>query len=569
MLRAFSFLGVKRRIFLLAWLLTCAELLTFFATPILYRELALLITEEGSRTSITTIFGMFAILLLLTPVITLGWYIKRSCTAYGTGEMRKAVFYHMQRLPLVTFNKRNQGDYISRLSTDITIASNVFNSFALTGLVRFVIFTGSSWLILLWLDWRFFLVGFLLSLWAIFVSVVFNPKVRFLELEALEETAQSTSFLMETLRALPIIRVFLLAPKLIEKYRIICKKVAKRRALSASLHGVTDGLIYVSCFCAQPIGFILGVVLVINGESSIPQVVFLAGIMGVMAEGLRNFSGFTRFIQPSLVASKRVFAILDEKIENEKIEDESDITSEEAISMENVTFSYDETPILKGLNLKVKKGETIAIVGSSGGGKTTLLKLLQGLFEHEKGHVKIFGKNIISVSSVNLRRIFSYVPQGASVYDCSIAENIGFGKENATQEEIEEAAKIASIHDFIISLPNGYNTKVNEQGTKISGGQRQRIAIARAVLRDAPILLLDEATSALDSEIEREVQASLNEYMREKTVLVVAHRLSTVINADRILIVEDGVVKEEGSHKTLLQTSEIYKTLYSKFISKK
>jgi ATP-binding cassette subfamily B protein len=236
------------------------------------------------------------------------------------------------------------------------------------------------------------------------------------------------------------------------------------------------------------------------------------------------------------------------------------------IVFKSVTFSHsdsDDAALFKKLNIHIKPGEKIGLVGHSGGGKSTLTKLIMRLMDIDKGHILIDGQDISKVRQNDLRKYVSYVPQEPIMFHRSLAENIAYGAPVASQQEIEAAAKMANAHDFIISLPEGYDTLVGERGVKLSGGQRQRVAIARAMLKNAPILLLDEATSALDSESESLIQDALWKLIKHKTAIVIAHRLSTIQKMDRILVLENGEVVEEGSHNELIKNDGIYAELWS------
>lgn len=237
----------------------------------------------------------------------------------------------------------------------------------------------------------------------------------------------------------------------------------------------------------------------------------------------------------------------------------------DAILWKDVHFSYSaEREVLKGISFQIKKGQMVAFAGGSGEGKSTIARLLYGLYRKESGSYQLFGKDVEQWSLREWRDCFSVVSQNVFLLPQSVAENVACGKEGAAREEIEEACRAADIHDFIMSLPQGYDTQVGELGVKLSGGQRQRISIARAFLKNAPILLLDEPTSAIDTETEAEIQKAITRVARDKTVIVMAHRLSTIQNADCIYVVENGAIAESGTHRELLARNGIYAGLYGK-----
>ena len=256
--------------------------------------------------------------------------------------------------------------------------------------------------------------------------------------------------------------------------------------------------------------------------------------------------------------------LISDPLEIEDLKNTKALTvSRGTIELRNVTFSYNKKPVLTNISLKIFGGEKVGLVGSSGGGKTTFVNLICRLFDPEMGAIYIDDTSIKEVSQNSLREAMAYIPQDPMLFHRSIMENIRYGKLNATEEEIKQAAKLAYCEDFITKMPEGYNTLVGERGLKLSGGQRQRIAIARAYLKNAPILIMDEATSALDSQTEQAIQESMRGLMEGKTVIVVAHRLSTLLSMDRILVFNKGVIAEEGSHKELLEKKGIYAKLWA------
>ena len=233
----------------------------------------------------------------------------------------------------------------------------------------------------------------------------------------------------------------------------------------------------------------------------------------------------------------------------------------QGISFENIEFSYDDSPLLSDFNLSVKKGEMVALVGESGSGKTTLANLLNRFYDVDKGQVNIDGINIKDLTKENLRKLVGIVTQEAILFNDTVANNLCLGKPNASEEEMIQAAKIANAHEFILALPQGYQTNIGDRGGKLSGGQKQRLSIARAILKNPAILVLDEATSALDSASEKLVQEALEKLMKDRTSLVIAHRLSTIQKADKIVVMDKGKIVEQGNHKALMEKDGAYKAL--------
>ena len=304
---------------------------------------------------------------------------------------------------------------------------------------------------------------------------------------------------------------------------------------------------------------------VINGVWTLGD--FTAFILAVqqMYQPIKNFSQLNSTIQASVSASERVFEILDEEVKILDLPDAKPLdTFSKDITYKNVSFEYEENkPILKDINLNIKKGQTVAFVGASGSGKSTIANLILRFYDVNSGEILIDGTDIRNITLESLRDKIGVVSQDVFLFNDSIRYNIAYGKLDATDEEIEIAAKAANAHKFISKMPDGYKTLIGERGMKLSGGEKQRIAIARAMLKNPPILVLDEATSALDSESEKLVQEAIETLMKNGTVILIAHRLSTVINADQIIVIDKGTIAEVGKHQELLDRNGIYTKLYN------
>jgi ATP-binding cassette subfamily B protein len=311
-----------------------------------------------------------------------------------------------------------------------------------------------------------------------------------------------------------------------------------------------------------------GLYLLLNNQISLGAILAVIFLQGNASFLFENIGRFISDVQKSLAGAIRVFEILDMSTENDYKPDLFDNSSlsnrhkDEMIKLENAEFSYKENKVLDNVSLSIAKGSVTALVGPSGGGKSTIIKLIMGFYQLNSGKLIVSEKPVNNYTLEQLRSQIAYVPQNAYLFYGTILENISYGKDNASQEEIIEAAKAANAHDFIMQMPNGYETLVGERGESLSGGQRQRVAIARAILKDSPILLLDEATSALDSESEQLVQDALNKLMKGRTTLVIAHRLTTVTHADKIYVLENGKVVECGTNKELLAKEGLYSKLY-------
>lgn len=285
--------------------------------------------------------------------------------------------------------------------------------------------------------------------------------------------------------------------------------------------------------------------------------------LALLRQPLKSLNDVNVSLQRAWAAASRIFEILDQAPAIQESKNSFDLPPiENEIRFDRVNFKYEDQAVLHDVSFAIKKGETVALVGSSGSGKSTLLNLLPRFYDVEQGGVKIDGVDIRLVTLSSLRDQISYVSQEVFLFHDTIESNIAFGNRFKSFADIEEAAKVANIHDFIMTLPEKYQTIVGDRGVRLSGGERQRVSIARAVLKDSPILMLDEATSSLDSESEKVVQEALDRLMTGRTTLVVAHRLSTIQQADRIIVIEDGIIAEEGSHSQLLSKNGVYAKLY-------
>lgn len=478
-------------------------------------------------------------------------------------NLRSSVFNSVMNLHLGYFSNERKGDIISKVSSDVQVVQ-----YSVTGTLQ-VVFKEPLTLIA-YLAWLFNISPSLTmySLLVIPVSAFIISRI----IKRLKQQAKQSqqvygnmiSYLDEALSGIKIIKAFNATTFIKNKfdkenkhYSDITKSMARRQQLAppvSEFFGVT----MVACIV------LYGGNLVLNKTSPLSPaqfVTFIAIFSQVMRPAKAISDSFSN-IHSGIAAGERVLSLIDEK---PLITDSPDAVTvagfNDAIRFEDVSFAYQEKPVLNHINLVVPKGKTVALVGPSGGGKSTMMDLIPRFMDPQQGSITVDGKNIKDVTADSLRGLMGVVNQDSVLFNDTIYNNIAFGKPDAKREDVEAAARIANAHNFILETENGYETNVGDRGTKLSGGQRQRICIARAVLNNPPIMLLDEATSALDTESEKLVQDALNNLMKNRTSLVIAHRLSTIQNADIIAVLENGKLIEQGTHMELINHNGVYRKL--------
>ena len=513
-------------------------------------------------------------MLMMIPLIVIAVFLVKGVAAYGSyyllnhvGQsvimrLRNRLYNHMQDLPLAFFQREKTGDLMSRITNDVTIISSMFTS-AITGSIRDCFTIIGLLFVTFYLIPKLAIYAFVLLPIAAFPIFHFGRKVRRVRLGAQEAMANMNAFLQETLLGTKIVKAFGMEDH--EKNRFAGKsrkifrlemKEARVRAMSSPMMELLGGI---------GIAFIIwfGGKSVIAGTYSFGTFMSFLTAVGLLYEPLKKLSKLNNSIQRGLAAIERIFDILERK--SDIIEAATPVQIKPGphrIVFDNVSFKYDTTMVLQNIDLTVKTGEIIALVGMSGGGKTSLVNLIPRFYDVTEGAVVIDGVDIRNTSIKSLRQQIAIVTQEPILFDDTVRSNIAYGCQDATEQEIIQASKDAYAYDFIKSFPQMFDTSVGELGGRLSGGQKQRLCIARALLKDAPILILDEATSSLDSESEALVQKALGNLMKGRTTFIIAHRLSTIGYAHRIIVIGDGRIVEEGVHEQLLARQEQYYKLY-------
>lgn len=479
-------------------------------------------------------------------------------------DIRIMVYSKVMSLPLGFFSEERKGDIIARMSGDVGEVENSITS-SLDMLIKNPILIVMYFGTLIITSWQLTLFTLLVVPGMGWIMGKVGKKLKRQSLEAQAKWSDTMSQLEETLGGLRIIKAFIAEQKMINRFtecsnefRDATNRVAMRQALAHPMSEFLGTLLIVVVLW-------FGGSLILGNHSSIdaPTFIFYMVILYSVINPLKEFSKAGYNIPKGLASMERVDKIL--KAENKIVEipNPKPLNGlEEQVEFKDISFSYDgKKEVLQHINLTVPKGKTVALVGQSGSGKSTLVDLLPRYHDVQEGTITIDGVNIKDVRISDLRSLIGNVNQEAILFNDTFFNNIAFGVENATMEQVIEAAKIANAHDFIMEKEDGYHTNIGDRGSKLSGGQRQRISIARAILKNPPILILDEATSALDTESERLVQEALERLMKTRTTIAIAHRLSTIKNADEICVLYEGEIVERGKHEELLEKDGYYKRL--------
>lgn len=478
-------------------------------------------------------------------------------------NLRRTVFNNVMNLHLGYFNNERKGDIISKVSSDVQVVQ-----YTVTNTLQVVF---KEPLQLLFYIFVLFSISVKLTLFSLLVipvsGFIISKIVKRLKQQATaahESFAKMIGFLDESLSGIKIIKAFNATERVKSKfdaenhfYSHLNRRMARRQQLASPVSQALGILVVV-------IIVLYGGSLVINGskEFTASDFIMYIAVFSQVMQPVKAISDSFSGIHSGIAAGERVMALIDTKPEMVNKADAVELKDfNQSIVLENVSFNYSEKQVLKNINLTINKGETLAMVGPSGGGKSTLMDLLPRFHDPKSGTMKIDGIDYKDLTVESIRNQMGTVNQESFLFNDTIFNNIAFTKPDATKEEVIAAAKIANAHDFILQAENGYETFVGDRGNRLSGGQRQRICIARAVLSNPPIMLLDEATSALDTESEKLVQDALNNLMKSRTSIVIAHRLSTIQHADTIIVIEKGEIIEKGSHLELLSKNGLYRRL--------
>nr|WP_299174080.1 ABC transporter ATP-binding protein [uncultured Allomuricauda sp.] len=466
-------------------------------------------------------------------------------------------------LPLGYFSEARKGDLLARMTSDVKeVENSIINS--LEALAREPITIVIVLISMLAISAQLTLFVFIFLPIAGFLISIVGKKLKSQSLEAQKETGVFLSFIEETLGGLKIIKGFNAEDRLTERFtestsrfKKIMISVLQRKGLASPFSEFLGVAVVITVLW-------YGGSLVLGNQSTLSPQEFMGyiGLFYTIINPVKAITTVNYNIKKGNASAERIFDVLDTEnpiSDAENAIEKGDLSSD--ISIKDVSFKYEDDYVLENFNLEVKKGHTVALVGQSGSGKSTIANLVTRFYDVDEGEISIDGTNIKAIRKKSLRGLMGLVTQDSILFNDTVKNNIGLGKENATDDEIIDAAKVANAHDFIMELPKGYDTNIGDSGNKLSGGQKQRLSIARAVLKNPPIMILDEATSALDTESERLVQDALEKMMQNRTSIVIAHRLSTIQNADSIVVLNKGKIVEQGTHDELMKSKKGYKKL--------
>ena len=478
-------------------------------------------------------------------------------------DLRNKLYEQIQKQSLSFFAEHPTGLLMSRITNDVQ-AVQTASSEAITALVKDTFMLIALVGVIFYMDWKLALIAMVVFPLTIYPISRFGKKMRKVTTSSQITMGTLNSLLQETISGTRIVKAFCMEKYESERFAAENERLFKYSMKAVSVNAISSPLMDFLGGLGIAAVITYGGYNVVQGHSTPGTFFSFIAALLMLYEPIKRLTNVNNTINQGVAGAERIFSVIDRTPD---IEDRPGAVAlpkiSRGIDIENVTFCYETTPVLKNINLSIKAGEVIAFVGMSGGGKTSLVNLIPRFYDVTEGRILIDGHDIRDVSLQSLRGQIAIVTQQTILFNDTVRNNIAYGDIRKTDEDIYNAARAANAHDFILRLPNGYDSNIGELGTKLSGGEKQRISIARALLKDAPILILDEATSSLDTEAEIEVQEALDNLMRGRTTLVIAHRLSTIRNADRIIALVNGEIVEEGNHDALMEKKGEYYRLYN------
>lgn len=535
--------------------------------PLLSAKVILNITNEAINQLVISALVVFSIEIILYVMYYFKSFFYRRIYQKTLINIQKSLAKEILNLEIAEIDKNSSGLFIDRLNKDTQDIAGLFMEY--TYWISYII-TNVGVLFTVFVLNKYLFVYSLISSIVVFIinrkRITKQYEVQ-KELKALQES--KTGLTSELVRGIRDIKVLNANNTILKQINEKIEETTKKEVKIINIRNFYNYIENNTRAISDLVFIIIGCFLYNKTLLTIPTFVIIYNYQSKIKNLLTGIVQLSEYNKKFSVSANRVFEVIDNvKFKKEKFGNVEIKKLDGNIIFENVSFGYDKTKIINDMSFEIKPNERIAFVGKSGAGKTTIFNLITRLYKSNKGKILLDGNNINDLTCSTIRDNMSIITQNPYIFNFSIKENLLMAKENATMKEIREACKMACIDDYIMSLPDKYNTMVGENGVILSGGQKQRIAIARALLMKTEIILFDEATSALDNETQSKIQEAINNLKGEYTILIVAHRLSTIIDSDRIFVVEDGKIVDSGSHRELLKKSEIYKNLYNKDLAK-
>jgi len=490
-------------------------------------------------------------------------YLEKSLTTsagqWVMHDLRRTLYSHIQRLSLAFHDRKQTGDLIGRVTSDIDAIQSFIASGLLGALVNVITLFGMI-AVMFYINWRFTLIALSVAPPLFFIVYRYTRRIKQAARDVRHKESEMVSVIQEVLSSMRLVKAF--AREDYERRRLEVESLEtieialRARKMKARLTPIVE--IIVACGTAMVLWF--GARMVLGGTLSAGSLILFIAYLGKMYKPMQDLSKMTDSYAKAAIGYERVREVLETEHEVRDLPGARRVSSLRGdIEFDKVSFAYEPSrPVLREVSFRVPAGQVVALVGPTGAGKTTIISLIARFYDPSSGTVRIDGTDIRSLEQRSLRGHISFVLQETLLFHGTIWENIAYGKPDATRQEILRAAELANAHEFIEQMPDGYDAIVGERGVTLSGGQRQRIAIARAIIRDAPILILDEPTSGLDAISEKLVFEALDRLMENKTCIVIAHRLSTIERAESILVVQDGSIVEQGTHSELMASGGLY-----------